>query len=178
MNNLIKALTPKSKKNKNKEMSKTMQKAMILLQESSPEKHALLRDLVSEELGQAHLLKAFDAIVDDDETFSKKLNQMMAQLDELDKAYPGGLKEYIYKAKKLLEDSKKGMNPLDGWAPSVPAGEKFELGTEAYNATEALGMHHLGKVGFILVAGGLGERLGYNGTKVREGENDVIAKCL
>ena len=82
MNNLIKALTPKGKKSKKKEMSKTMQKAMILLQESSPEKHALLRDLVSEELGQAHLLNAFDGIVDDDETFSKKLNQMMDQLQE------------------------------------------------------------------------------------------------
>jgi UDP-sugar pyrophosphorylase len=50
----------------------------------------------------------------------------------------------------------------------VPEGEKFQLGTEDYSATEAIGMTQLGKVGFILVAGGLGERLGYNGTKVRE----------
>ena len=170
MNHIIKALSPKNKKNdaKKKEMSQTMQKAMILLQESSADKHALLRDLVSEDLGQSHLLEAFDAIIDDDQQFSTKLNEMMTQLVQLDKAYPGGLKEYIHKAKKLLEDSKKGLNPLDGWAPSVPAGEKFELGTEEYDATEALGMHHLGKVGFILVAGGLGERLGYNGTKVSD----------
>ena len=59
------------------------------------------------------------------------------------------------------------MNPLDGWTPSVPAGEAFELGTDAYRTTERLGMKELGSVGFVLVAGGLGERLGYKGAKVR-----------
>ena len=64
-------------------------------------------------------------------------------------------------------DSKDGVNPLDGWTPSVPAGEAFELGTDAYRTTERLGMKELGSVGFVLVAGGLGERLGYKGAKVR-----------
>lgn len=172
MNNFLKAISPKNKnkdeKKKKTEMSKSLQKALILLQESSPEQHALLRDLVSEDLGQSHLLDAFDAIVDDSVKFPIKLKGMMDQLEELDGAYPGGLKAYIAKAQKLLSNSKQGLNPLDGWSPSIPAGEKFELGTEAYESTEALGLHHLGKVGFVLVAGGLGERLGYNGTKVRE----------
>lgn len=74
---------------------------------------------------------------------------------------------YLY-VETCAAGSKQGANPLDGFVPSVPEGEKFQLGTEDYSATEAIGMTQLGKVGFILVAGGLGERLGYNGTKVRE----------
>jgi UDP-sugar pyrophosphorylase len=97
-----------------------------------------------------------------------KLRELAAQLVKLDKAYEdGGLMGYITKAKALLEDSKNGVNPLDGWKPSVPTGEKFDLGTEKYDQTEAVGMKYLGKVGFVLVAGGLGERLGYGGAKVR-----------
>ena len=48
----------------------------------------------------------------------------------------------------------------------MPAGEAFEIGTEEYTATEKVGIKELGKVGFILVAGGLGERLGFSGIKV------------
>jgi hypothetical protein len=56
---------------------------------------------------------------------------------------------------------------LDGWTPSIPEGESFELETKEYKATEKLGIKQLGSTGFVLVAGGLGERLGYNGAKVR-----------
>jgi UDP-sugar pyrophosphorylase len=55
---------------------------------------------------------------------------------------------------------------MDGWAPSIPAGESFELGTAEYTNTEKIGIKELGSVGFVLVAGGLGERLGYNGAKI------------
>lgn len=59
------------------------------------------------------------------------------------------------------------MNPLDGWTPSVPEGSKFEIGTKEFKAVEKVGIRELGNVGFVLVAGGLGERLGYSGAKVR-----------
>jgi UDP-sugar pyrophosphorylase len=42
----------------------------------------------------------------------------------------------------------------------------FSLGTDEYNKTEKIGLRELGKCGFVLVAGGLGERLGYKGIKV------------
>lgn len=120
----------------------------------------LLQDLVN--AGQSHLLDAFSKTKD-----TAKLKALAAQLVKLDKGYAeGGLLGYIDTAKKLLLDSKNGVNPLDGWTPSVPKGEKFDLGTEHYDSTENEGMKFLGKVGFILVAGGLGERLGYNGAKV------------
>jgi UDP-sugar pyrophosphorylase len=123
----------------------------------------LLQELVgSNDCGQSHLLDAHRKTND-----QAKLQALAAQLLKLNSAYPGGLKGYIQKAKKLLQDSKDGINPLDGWKPSVPQGEKFEVGTSKYDATEQEGMKLLGKTGFVLVAGGLGERLGYNGAKVR-----------
>lgn len=64
------------------------------------------------------------------------------------------------------KDSKEGANPLDGWKPSIPDGQAFELGTDQYTKVEKKGLRELGKVGFVLVAGGLGERLGYSGAKV------------
>lgn len=73
-------------------------------------------------------------------------------------------------------DSKEGINPLDGWKPSVPTGEAFELGTKAYIKTEKTGIKELGKVGFVLVAGGLGERLGYGSAKVCVDSNGVAKR--
>lgn len=113
------------------------------------------------ELGQSHLFEGWGSLSAEGRT------AVAEQLESLDKAYNnGGLAGYISNAKKLLENSRKGVNPLDGWAPSVPAGETFELGTDSYKSTEEKGMAELGSVGFVLVAGGLGERLGYHGIKL------------
>ena len=43
-------------------------------------------------------------------------------------------------------------------------GQKYER--VGMNARGAKGLKELGSVGFVLVAGGLGERLGYNGIKI------------
>ena len=52
--------------------------------------------------------------------------------------------------------------------PSVPKGQAYKLGSKEYLKTEKEGIKELGNVGFVLVAGGLGERLGYSsGIKVR-----------
>jgi hypothetical protein len=127
---------------------------------------ALLEDLCSEELGQSHLLDAYCAQDGGADADADKLRGLCSQLLKLNGGYPGGLRSYIEKAKKLLQDSKDSVNPLDGWSPSIPQGESFELGTDKYHNTENIGMELLSKVGFVLVAGGLGERLGYNGAKV------------
>lgn len=42
----------------------------------------------------------------------------------------------------------------------------MEFGTKEYYHLELLGLQILQQSGFVLVAGGLGERLGYNGIKV------------
>ena len=90
----------------------------------------------------------------------------LRQLLGLHQSYPGGLGAYIGNARTLLQASKRGDNPFEGWSPSVPAGATVGFGTEAFLALEAAGMAAAAKTGFVLVAGGLGERLGYNGIKV------------
>lgn len=102
--------------------------------------------------------------MDDDE----KKKAFMSKLESIDQSYPdGGLIGYLQNATNLLEKSRRGENPLEGWTPSVPKGETFTVGTDAFMSTEALGLDEVGKCGFVLVAGGLGERLGYGDIKVR-----------
>lgn len=127
------------------------------------DQYDLIADLCSEELGQSHL---FQPWVDASSLKSKDVQELCTQLEKLNASYPGGLRGYILKAKELLKNSKEGVNPLDGWSPKVPSGEAFEIGTAEYKKTEKIGIKELGSVGFVLVAGGLGERLGYSGAKI------------
>jgi UDP-sugar pyrophosphorylase len=129
----------------------------------------LLKDLCTDELGQSHLL---DGYREDptSKTSTEGIQQLCAQLIKLNDGYPGGLSSYIQNAKRLLQGSKDGVNPLKGFVPAIPEGEKFDttdINTVHYRNTEKVGIKLLGNVGFVLVAGGLGERLGYNGAKVR-----------
>jgi hypothetical protein len=102
-----------------------------------------------------------------DPEYDEKKRALMSKLEMVDQSYPdGGLIGYLSNAVDLLEKSRKGDNPLEGWEPSVPKGEAFVVGTDAFVETEKLGLMEVGKCGFVLVAGGLGERLGYGDIKV------------
>ena len=93
---------------------------------------------------------------------------LMEQLAALDAAYPGGLAAYLRNARRLLADSAAGANPLAGYVPSVPRGANLPWGSAEFEAFERAGFQHAGaKCAFVLVAGGLGERLGYSGIKVK-----------
>lgn len=48
----------------------------------------------------------------------------------------------------------------------VPSGENLTFGDENFIEMEKRGVVEARKAAFVLVAGGLGERLGYNGIKV------------
>jgi len=122
----------------------------------------LVTALCSDDLCQDHL---FEDWPDSDEQDALK-KMFLEQLEELDESYPTGLAGYIERSRELLGKSAKGLNPLDDWKPSVPIGKTFTVGTKEYEDTEALGKAELGSVGFVLVAGGLGERLGYSQVKV------------
>ena len=108
----------------------------------------LLNKLNSDDLGQSHIFAEWGSLSPEDR------QAIAEQMEALDKAYNnGGLAGYISNAKKLLEDSKNGVNPLDGWEPHIPEGQAFELGTEKYKSTEEKGLEELGCIGFVLVAG-------------------------
>lgn len=85
----------------------------------------------------------------------------------LEKVTPGGLKDYVMRARRFLLDSKNNVNPFDNYKPEVPHGVELKLGHgTALEETEERGLAELEKVGFVLIAGGLGERLGYSGIKI------------
>ena len=112
---------------------------------------------------QSHLFENWS----DDPSHGVKKMAFMSKLELVDTTYPdGGLIGYLNNAVDLLEKSRKGVNPLEGWTPSVPQGEAFTVGSESFLSTEKLGLDEVGKCGFVLVAGGLGERLGYGDIKV------------
>lgn len=94
--------------------------------------------------------------------------RLLAQVAGLDAslAGTGGLTGYITRAKALLAASKAGANPFDGFVPSVPDGETLSFGSSAFCDAERAGLAEAGAAAFVLVAGGLGERLGYSGVKV------------
>lgn len=48
----------------------------------------------------------------------------------------------------------------------VPSGESLTFGDDNFVQFEEIGVSEMQNAAFVLVAGGLGERLGYNGIKV------------
>jgi len=50
--------------------------------------------------------------------------------------------------------------------PSVPEGERLDFGGPEFREYERSGAAEAGHAAFVLVAGGLGERLGYSGIKL------------
>eukprot|EP01017_Pseudomicrothorax_dubius_P045185 TRINITY_DN7778_c0_g1_i3.p1 TRINITY_DN7778_c0_g1~~TRINITY_DN7778_c0_g1_i3.p1 ORF type:complete len:422 (+),score=149.67 TRINITY_DN7778_c0_g1_i3:49-1266(+) len=92
--------------------------------------------------------------------------QFATQIHQLNKSYPGGLENYYNKAKKLLADSAQDVNPYADYVPSVPKGESVDFRSPDFDALEKDGLAQIAHTAFVLVAGGLGERLGYNGIKI------------
>ncbi|GKY94867.1 hypothetical protein MPSEU_000451600 [Mayamaea pseudoterrestris] len=143
-----------------------MEKALADLTDSQKK---LLQEL-SNDYGQKHLVgETFvKASKSDRQAYGKQLEDLHEEYqnsNKNDKAV--GLMAYIENARKLLKASSEGVNPLEGWEPSVPKqGATVEFDTDEYNRLEKLGLKQLGTVGFVLVAGGLGERLGYSNIKV------------
>ena len=86
-------------------------------------------------IGQAHLTAGWTA-----ETPDADKARFFSQVKQLEAAYPGGLKSYVENARKLLADSKAGVNPLEGWSPSVPEGAWLSFNTEDFLTHEALGL--------------------------------------
>lgn len=106
------------------------------------------------------------------------------QLADLDTSYPGGLAAYLSKARVLLKESADGTNPFSSFTASVPEGENLQYDTTTpddqtgmtFTQAEQTGLTGIDTVAFVLVAGGLGERLGYSGIKLSLETNLVTHK--
>jgi UDP-sugar pyrophosphorylase len=120
----------------------------------------LIQALVDD--GQVHLFAGWDEPGTNDD----KKKEFLDSLVKINGNYPGGLTGYISNARKLLAESKAGANPFEGLTPEKPDTVDLTEFTAEFEKYEAIGAAHFDKVGIVLVAGGLGERLGYNGIKL------------
>jgi UDP-sugar pyrophosphorylase len=112
--------------------------------------------------GQSHLFKDWDppGVAD------AQKHAFFDTLAGLDEAYEGGLSAYIGRARTLLAG--RG-DPHEHWVPSVPPAERMqalEPGTGRFLEREARGIELATGLGFVVAAGGLGERLGFSGIKL------------
>ncbi|CAK9175496.1 unnamed protein product [Ilex paraguariensis] len=138
----------------------------------SPQQIELAKMLV--EMGQSHVFEKWtEPGVDDDEK-----RAFFDQMARLNASYPGGLMSYIQTARQLLADSKAGKNPFDGFTPSVPSGEVLTFGDDNFVQFENIGVREARNAAFVLVAGGLGERLGFNGIKVALPAESTSGTCF
>jgi UDP-sugar pyrophosphorylase len=141
-------------------VSPTTQFEMGLANSTMAADEAQLRTALAD-VGQSHLISTWTG-----QTANTDKLRFMKQLQQLDSSYPGGVKGYVTNARQLLADSKAGVNPLEGWSPSVPDGATLEFGSNSFLEYEADGIKEAAGCAFVLVAGGLGERLGFSGIKV------------
>ena len=51
---------------------------------------------------------------------SVEITNFLSDIKVIATTYPGGVVEYVRKAKKLIQDSAQGVNPFDGYEAKVP----------------------------------------------------------
>lgn len=115
---------------------------------------------ILEECEQNDLLAKFEQATEEEK------DALAQQIVKLDFDFKGGLAEYCERARDLLNNSKMGVNPFGGFSPSVPTGINVEANSREFHQFESAGMEQIADTCFVLVAGGLGERLGYSSIKV------------
>ena len=114
------------------------------------------------DLGQAHLFEGWSSAGADESDKAR----FFAQIDGFQSHYPGGLAAYVHNAVKLLAESRQGLNPYDGFVPEKPDTVDLSAFGADFETAENVGFSAAQGLAVVLVAGGLGERLGYSGIKV------------
>ena len=120
------------------------------------------------ELNQEHIISKYNSSTEQEQ------KDFIIQFNELDKICRGGIKGYLNHAKILLEESKNKVNHFSDTTIEIPDDiPHIEIGTKEFFELDQLGFDQLKETVFVLVAGGLGERLGYTGIKIGL-QNDLI----
>lgn len=130
------------------------------MQEDSSKLNELAVLELLKELDQTHILEQFNKRSDSERS------SFISQINNLETIYPGGLREYVNRGKVLLYQSKNNINPYSDFTPSIPQGTNIHVGDSEYFELESLGFEQIMYTSFVLVAGGLGERLGYDDIKI------------
>ena len=140
--------------------------------------HHQTRPLITalvQEADQAHIFSSWPPLGQEDDNKRRMLKHLL----HLNASYAGGLPSYIVNARRLLHDSKQGVNPFDGCVPSVPEGESLDFGSQRFRELERKAISTaVADTAFVLVAGGLGERLGYSGIKLALPSESASGACF
>ena len=126
----------------------------------SPEDADLAQTLIAD--GQHHLYGSWDAPGIHDE----KKQSFLATLLTAHRSYPGGIPAYIKNARVLLAAAAADRNPFEGYVPEQPGLVDLSSFGPGYVEVESVGLNAFADTAVVLVAGGLGERLGYHGIKL------------
>lgn len=110
--------------------------------------------------GQSHLFEGWEGV--DEET----RRSFLRSLHVVDRSYPGGLVGYIRNARVLLAGAAAETNPFEGCTPLRPDTVDLSTFGPDYDRAEEAGLRAFAHTAVVLVAGGLGERLGYHGIKL------------
>ena len=143
---------------------------MMNEEQSSSEQFEQLFEYLQYE--QSHLFEGVSDPVND-----RACRDLIDQLARLDETTAGGLRAYLARAKKLLADSKAGVAPLAGCRVDVPRGVNLNPESIDYLRYEETGLNEVSRLCFVLVAGGLGERLGFPGIKIALPVETITGKC-
>jgi UDP-sugar pyrophosphorylase len=109
------------------------------------------------------------------ETENKR--RQLRQIRDLDACYEGGLRGYLDRARDLLAKARRGESPYDGFVPRVPASRLLEFGSDAFLVAAEAGLGVANRCAYVVVAGGLGERLGFKGIKLSLTAETATGRC-
>ena len=128
------------------------------------------QDFISKlkELNQDLIIEKFNQVSDQEK------KDFIAQFNNIDKII-SGIGDYIKRAKVLLTQAKNNENPFSEFTPEIPQGSHLEIGSEQFYECDRLGFPEIENTIFALVAGGLGERLGYPDIKINI-QTDLLTK--
>ena len=74
------------------------------------------------ELDQQEILTRYES------STTEEKEKFLEHFNYIDKTCPGGVKDYIKRAKVLLENSKNNVNPFGDYTPSIPTGFNINVG--------------------------------------------------
>lgn len=77
------------------------------------------------------------------EASDEQKDSLTRQVMQLNTTTPGGLVDYCKRARTFLHESKVGVNPYEGFVPSVPHGVKVDIYSDEFNHLEELGMKEI-----------------------------------
>ena len=126
----------------------------------SKQRQNMVKQLISN--GQIHIFENWELKGLSD---IKKEN-LLCILEKVNQSYPGGICSYIDNGRKLFKESQLGKNPFEGFIPEQPDKVDLTKIDNFYSQMEKIGVQQFAQMGLVLVAGGLGERLGFDGIKI------------